>query len=254
MPCPESGPSDAHPYQLLSLHTPSVSSQNCGDKSGLGNGNKAQPCRPLCFGPVSQWCWAAAAPELCVPAILPDACCCGSPWRHSPPGVCSQLREKFPERVPFRLTRMMVQAMEVSGIEGNFRWAHTQCRSTNRDQLTNWIAAPPQHVCSGGLSGRCEAGRISGLWVELWACPSCGVLCRGWCRPDSSAAFRAAPGGYSEGVWKNLLSKPEASLVASIGHGRGCLVTSGVVPVHWQSCSLVRVAEVLTGRTVEASK
>merc|ERR1719215_2586014 len=27
-------------------------------------------------------------------------------------------REKFPERVPFRLTRMLVNAMEVSGIEG----------------------------------------------------------------------------------------------------------------------------------------
>ena len=30
-------------------------------------------------------------------------------------------REKFPERVPFRLTRMLVNAMEVAGIEGNFR-------------------------------------------------------------------------------------------------------------------------------------
>lgn len=30
-------------------------------------------------------------------------------------------REKFPEKVPFRLTRMMTTAMEVSGIEGNFR-------------------------------------------------------------------------------------------------------------------------------------
>ena len=30
-------------------------------------------------------------------------------------------REKFPEKVPFRLTRMMIKAMEVSGIEGNFR-------------------------------------------------------------------------------------------------------------------------------------
>ncbi|EFJ04540.1 hypothetical protein SELMODRAFT_449361, partial [Selaginella moellendorffii] len=30
-------------------------------------------------------------------------------------------REKFPEKVPFRLTRMLVKAMEVSGIEGNFR-------------------------------------------------------------------------------------------------------------------------------------
>lgn len=31
------------------------------------------------------------------------------------------LREKFPEKVPFRLTRMLINAMEISGIEGNFR-------------------------------------------------------------------------------------------------------------------------------------
>ena len=30
-------------------------------------------------------------------------------------------RDKYPERVPFRLTRMLVNAMEVSGIEGSFR-------------------------------------------------------------------------------------------------------------------------------------
>jgi FKBP12-rapamycin complex-associated protein len=30
-------------------------------------------------------------------------------------------REKIPERIPFRLTRMFVNAMEVSGIEGNYR-------------------------------------------------------------------------------------------------------------------------------------
>lgn len=35
-------------------------------------------------------------------------------------------RDKFPERVPFRLTRMIVNAMGVSGIEGTFR--HT-CES-----------------------------------------------------------------------------------------------------------------------------
>eukprot|EP00884_Botryococcus_braunii_P019425 jgi/Botrbrau1/6166/Bobra.0344s0007.1 len=34
----------------------------------------------------------------------------------------SMHREKFPEKVPFRLTRMMVKAMGVSGIEGNFRF------------------------------------------------------------------------------------------------------------------------------------
>ena len=36
-------------------------------------------------------------------------------------------RDKFPERVPFRLTRMLTNAMEVSGIEGNFR---STCEST----------------------------------------------------------------------------------------------------------------------------
>ena len=30
-------------------------------------------------------------------------------------------RDKYPEKVPFRLTRMLVHAMEVSGIEGSFR-------------------------------------------------------------------------------------------------------------------------------------
>ncbi|CAG8530152.1 16586_t:CDS:10 [Funneliformis mosseae] len=30
-------------------------------------------------------------------------------------------RDKYPEKIPFRLTRMLVNAMEVSGIEGNFR-------------------------------------------------------------------------------------------------------------------------------------
>ena len=33
----------------------------------------------------------------------------------------AQKREKFPERVPFRLTRMLVKAMEACGIEGNYR-------------------------------------------------------------------------------------------------------------------------------------
>ena len=29
-------------------------------------------------------------------------------------------REKFPEKIPFRLTCMLVNAMEVTGIKGNF--------------------------------------------------------------------------------------------------------------------------------------
>eukprot|EP00879_Flechtneria_rotunda_P007003 GHRR01007352.1.p1 GENE.GHRR01007352.1~~GHRR01007352.1.p1 ORF type:complete len:2075 (+),score=775.15 GHRR01007352.1:2-6226(+) len=41
----------------------------------------------------------------------------------------SMNRDKFPEKVPFRLTRMMIKAMEASGIEGNFR---TTCEAVLR--------------------------------------------------------------------------------------------------------------------------
>ena len=33
----------------------------------------------------------------------------------------AMVREKYPEKIPFRLTRMLINAMEVSGIEGNFK-------------------------------------------------------------------------------------------------------------------------------------
>jgi len=38
-------------------------------------------------------------------------------------------RDKFPEKIPFRLTRMLINAMGVSGIEGNFR---STCESVMR--------------------------------------------------------------------------------------------------------------------------
>ncbi|VUZ45446.1 unnamed protein product, partial [Hymenolepis diminuta] len=50
----------------------------------------------------------------------------------------AMMREKYPEKVPFRLTRMLVAAMEVTGIDGTYR--HTcetvmQLMRTNRDSL-----------------------------------------------------------------------------------------------------------------------
>ena len=38
-------------------------------------------------------------------------------------------RDKFPEKIPFRLTRMLTSAMEVCGIEGTFRFT---CESVMR--------------------------------------------------------------------------------------------------------------------------
>lgn len=53
-------------------------------------------------------------------------------------------REKFPEKVPFRLTRMLVSAMEVAGIEGNFRATCEQVMAVlreNRDSLLATLEA-----------------------------------------------------------------------------------------------------------------
>lgn len=53
-------------------------------------------------------------------------------------------REKFPERIPFRLTRMLVNAMEVTGIEGTYRMT---CESVmgllraNKDSLMAMLEA-----------------------------------------------------------------------------------------------------------------
>lgn len=53
-------------------------------------------------------------------------------------------RDKFPEKVPFRLTRMLIRAMEVSGIEGSYR---STCEKTmtvlreSRDSLVAMLEA-----------------------------------------------------------------------------------------------------------------
>lgn len=54
------------------------------------------------------------------------------------------LREKFPERVPFRLTRMLVNAMEVSGVEGTYRGVCESVLSvlrTNTDSVMTMLEA-----------------------------------------------------------------------------------------------------------------
>ncbi|KAG2232165.1 hypothetical protein INT48_006039 [Thamnidium elegans] len=49
-------------------------------------------------------------------------------------------REKFPEKIPFRLTRMLVKAMEVSGIEGNFRITCEHVMRVLRDNKESLMA------------------------------------------------------------------------------------------------------------------
>lgn len=50
------------------------------------------------------------------------------------------LREKYPEKVPFRLTRMLSYAMEVSGIEGSFRITSENVMRVLRDNKESLMA------------------------------------------------------------------------------------------------------------------
>lgn len=49
-------------------------------------------------------------------------------------------REKFPEKVPFRLTRMLIKAMEVSQIEGTFRIVSEHTMRVLRDNKDSVMA------------------------------------------------------------------------------------------------------------------
>lgn len=101
-------------------------------------------------------------------------------------------RERFPELVPFRLTRMLVQALEVSGWEGTFR---ITCEETMRvlrankdslmavleafvyDPLINWrlLARPDSatNTTGNGSDGNTQTGvslkSFTSMTVGSWA-------------------------------------------------------------------------------------
>lgn len=49
-------------------------------------------------------------------------------------------REKYPEKIPFRLTRMLIKAMEVSGIEGSYRDTCERTMTVLRDNRDSLVA------------------------------------------------------------------------------------------------------------------
>ena len=49
-------------------------------------------------------------------------------------------RDKFPEKVPFRLTRMLIRAMEVAGIEGSYRSTCERTMTVLRDSRDSLVA------------------------------------------------------------------------------------------------------------------
>uniref|UniRef100_A0A7S4P0U7 non-specific serine/threonine protein kinase n=1 Tax=Paramoeba aestuarina TaxID=180227 RepID=A0A7S4P0U7_9EUKA len=67
-------------------------------------------------------------------------------------------RDKYPEKIPFRLTRMLIHAMEVSGIEGNFRSTCEWVMGLLRDNKESLMAVLEAFVYDPLVNWRLEGG------------------------------------------------------------------------------------------------
>lgn len=79
-------------------------------------------------------------------------------------GDCFEIamhREKYPERVPFRLTRMLTYAMEVSNIEGSFRITCENVMRVLRDNKESLMAVLEAFIHDPLLNWRLTGGDAS---------------------------------------------------------------------------------------------
>ncbi|XP_035824600.1 serine/threonine-protein kinase mTOR isoform X2 [Aplysia californica] len=66
----------------------------------------------------------------------------------------AMVREKYPEKIPFRLTRMLINAMEVTGIDGNYRMTCQKVMSVLRENKESLMAVLEAFVYDPLLSWR----------------------------------------------------------------------------------------------------
>ncbi|EQC27376.1 FKBP12-rapamycin complex-associated protein [Saprolegnia diclina VS20] len=78
-------------------------------------------------------------------------------------------REKYPEKIPFRLTRMLTNAMEVSGIEGNFRFSCESVMQVLRDNRHSLMAMLEAFVHDPLICWRLLAPNVSPATKEKLA-------------------------------------------------------------------------------------
>ena len=55
-----------------------------------------------------------------------------------------KIQKRYPEKIPFRLTRMLINALEVSGVEGNYRHAAEGAMWLLRESKDTVLPAQPE--------------------------------------------------------------------------------------------------------------
>lgn len=129
-------------------------------------------------GWVHPWAWRSSPVEYYArsqvwkgTALVGDRCkwCNYRAWSrqilHIDFGDCFEVamhRDKFPERIPFRLTRMIINAMEVSGIEGNFRSTCERVMAVLRDNKDSLMAMLEAFVYDPLISWKLLTGNKEG--------------------------------------------------------------------------------------------
>ena len=83
-------------------------------------------------------------------------------------------REKFPEKVPFRLTRMLIKGMEVSGIEGSYRDTCERTMTVLRDNRDSLVAMLEAFVHDPLISWRLlgESPNVEGEHNQSYTMPA----------------------------------------------------------------------------------
>jgi FKBP12-rapamycin complex-associated protein len=104
-------------------------------------------------------------------------------------------REKYPEKIPFRLTRMLIKAMEVSGIEGSYRSTCERTMSVLRDSRDSLVAMLEAFVYDPLISWR-----LVGLSDEDNAQLGAAVDLEGVHASEQNVATSTAIGEQDDGV------------------------------------------------------
>jgi FKBP12-rapamycin complex-associated protein len=138
-------------------------------------------------------------------------------------------REKYPEKIPFRLTRMLINAMEVTGIEGTYR---STCESVMRvlrlnkdslmalleafvyDPLLNWrlIETGPKAKKSKGAAAAAEPSLSTGGGFDSLG----GDATVGSTLPSSTVPKREDHDTFSDMEQPELLNKKALDIIQRV--------------------------------------
>jgi len=153
-------------------------------------------------------------------------------------------REKFPEKIPFRLTRMLVNAMEVTGIEGTYRSTCESVMAVLRGNKDSLMAVLEAFVYDPLLNWR--------LVVDNVANPK--TTRRSKSRHESSSNSAQGEVGDSLEITANVAVQSSTSVLTGVSRSRSDTIevaNDGAQPeiLNKRALAIVsRVRDKLTGK------